>query len=197
MLVASNINEQKKIQKHIEQLATHDALTGLPNRLLFNDRLSHAMANSKRDGQLNAILFLDLDHFKNINDSLGHLEGDKLLVHVANVLQHSVRNNDTVARLGGDEFVISLENLPQDRQQAQQVTQEISDKILDKFIESMNVDQHLHHIGVSIGMVLFPTADENVIDLMRYANTAMYQAKGNGRKQAVFYDASMSALVEY
>jgi len=197
LLVASNIEEQKKIQKHIEQLASHDPLTGLPNRLLFNDRLSHAMTNSKRDGQLNAILFLDLDHFKNINDSLGHLQGDKLLIHVANVLQSAVRCNDTVARLGGDEFVILLGNLPNDPQQAKLITQEISDKILDKFIEPMSVDKHLHHIGVSIGMVLFPTAGESVSDLMRYADTAMYEAKGNGRKQAVFYDASMSAVVEH
>jgi len=197
LLVASNIDAQKKVQKHIEQLASHDTLTGLPNRMLFNDRLEHAMANSQRNKQFNAVLFLDLDHFKNINDSLGHSQGDKLLVHVASVLQGAVRNNDTVARLGGDEFVILLENLPNDLQQAQLATQEITDKILAKFIEPMSVDQHLHHIGVSIGMVLFPTAQESVSDLMRYADTAMYQAKGNGRKQAVFYDASMSALVEH
>ncbi|MBL4900081.1 MAG: EAL domain-containing protein [Colwellia sp.] len=197
LLVASNISEQKKIQKHIEQLASHDALTGLPNRLLFNDRLEHAMANSQRDGQLNAILFLDLDHFKNINDSLGHFEGDKLLVHVAKVLESTVRKNDTVARMGGDEFVILLENLTKDPIEAQRATQDITDKILDLFLEPMCVDEHLHHIGASIGIVIFPTNGESVADLMRYADTAMYQAKGNGRKQAVFYEASMSALVEY
>lgn len=196
LLVASNISEQKKIQQHIEQLATHDVLTGLPNRLLFNDRLAHVMANSQRDGQLNAILFLDLDHFKNINDSLGHLEGDKLLVHVAKVLQSTVRQNDTVARLGGDEFVILLENLSKNPSQAQRTTQYITEKILDKFSDPMSVDEHLHHIGASIGIVIFPIDGESVTDLMRYADTAMYQAKANGRKQAVFYEASMSALVE-
>jgi len=197
LLVASNISQQKKIQKHIEQLASHDSLTGLPNRLLFNDRLDHVMANSQRDGQFNAILFLDLDHFKNINDSLGHHEGDKLLVHVAKVLQSAVRKNDTVARMGGDEFVILLENLSKDPHQAQKATQEITEKILDKFSEPMSVDEHLHHIGTSIGIVIFPIDSESAADLMRYADTAMYQAKGNGRKQAVFYEASMSALVEY
>lgn len=197
LLVASNISEQKKIQKHIEQLASHDALTGLPNRLLFNDRLEHAMANSQRDGQLNAILFLDLDHFKNINDSLGHFEGDKLLVHVAKVLKSTIRKNDTVARMGGDEFVILLENLTKDPIEAQRATQDITDKILDMFLDPMSVDEHLYHIGASIGIVIFPMNGESATDLMRYADTAMYQAKGNGRKQAVFYEPSMSALVEY
>mgnify|MGYP003384985235 CR=1 FL=1 len=197
LLVASNISEQKKIQQHIEQLASHDALTGLPNRLLFNDRLEHAMANSQRNGQLNAILFIDLDHFKNINDSLGHLEGDNLLVHVARVLQSMVRKNDTVARMGGDEFVILLENLSTNLNQAQYATQEIIDKIMEKFSEPMSVDEHLHHIGASIGIVIFPTEEESVADLMRYADTAMYKAKENGRKQAIFYEASMIALVEY
>jgi len=196
LLVASNIDEQKKIQRHIEQLASHDTLTGLPNRLLFNDRLEHAMANRKRDGKLNAILFLDLDHFKNINDSLGHLEGDKLLVYVAKLLQSMVRTNDTVARLGGDEFVILLESLPKDLQQAERATKEIVDKIINRFIEPMNVDEYLHHIGVSIGIVLFPTAEESITDLMRYADMAMYQAKDNGRKQAVLYETGMSALIE-
>lgn len=197
LLVASNISAQKEIQKHIEQLASHDALTGLPNRLLFNDRLEHVIANSQRDGHFNAILFLDLDHFKNINDSLGHLEGDKLLVHVAKVLQNTVRINDTVARMGGDEFVILLENLSKDSNQAQITTQDITNKILEQFSAPMSVDEHIHHIGASIGIVIFPMDGENVTDLMRYADTAMYQAKSSGRKQAVFYEASMSALVEY
>ena len=196
IIVASNITEQRQIQQHIAKLATHDSLTGLPNRMLLNDRLELSLANCQRNHQHNALLFLDLDHFKNINDSLGHGVGDQLLIEVSKRLTGMVRQNDTVARLGGDEFVILLQELPEDREAAHDYVARIGDKLQEQLSQPIHVEDRALHVGVSIGVVLFPMQDKTQTDLLRYADTAMYQAKAKGRKQTVFYQEDMSVVVE-
>lgn len=196
LIVASDITEQRNIQQHVVRMASHDSLTGLPNRMLLNDRLSLAIANCHRHHQHNALLFLDLDHFKTINDSLGHIVGDELLIEVAKRLQQLVRKNDTVARLGGDEFVILLSDLPEDGATSKQRVSAICDKLLAQLSQPFFIYKRDLHVGVSIGVVMFPMAQATQTDLLRYADTAMYQAKAKGRGQTVFYQQTMSTAVE-
>ncbi len=196
LLVASDISEQIKVKDHIALLASHDTLTGLPNRMLLNDRLEVALAGCRRSHEFSAVLFLDLDHFKNINDSQGHVVGDEVLKEVAKILTHTIRNNDTVARLGGDEFVILLQGLSKDDHAATEQVSKVCDKIIEHISQPIHVSDNTLHIGVSIGIVLFPMYEESQDDLLRYADTAMYQAKAQGRNQAVFYQQDMSLVVE-
>lgn len=196
LLVANDISEQIKVKDHIAQLASHDSLTGLPNRMLLNDRLELALATCRRSHEFNAVLFLDLDHFKYINDSQGHVIGDEVLKKVADVLTNTIRQNDTVARLGGDEFVILLQGLSKDKETAMDHISKVCDKIIEQISLPIHVAERTLHIGVSIGIVLFPVDEESQGDLLRYADTAMYQAKALGRNQAVFYQQTMSKVVE-
>ncbi|MFT4924713.1 MAG: diguanylate cyclase (GGDEF)-like protein [Phenylobacterium sp.] len=196
LLVANDISEQIKVKDRIAELASHDSLTGLPNRMLLNDRLSLALATCRRSHEFNAVLFLDLDHFKYINDSQGHVVGDEVLKKVATILTHTIRSNDTVARLGGDEFVILLQGLSKDKESATDHVSKVCDKIIEQISLPIHVAERTLHIGVSIGIVLFPMDEESQGDLLRYADTAMYQAKALGRNQAVFYEQNMSKAVE-
>lgn len=196
LFVATDISEQKMVQDHISYMANHDTLTGLPNRALLNDRLEQALATSRRSGDLNALMFIDLDHFKNINDSLGHGVGDLLLKKVAEILINEVRSCDTVARLGGDEFVILLQAFQSDVDQVTQDVERVCHKLLTILSQPIEVKQHQLRIGASIGVVLFPMADKTLDDLMRFADTAMYHAKENGRNGFAFYHQAMSLAVE-
>jgi diguanylate cyclase (GGDEF)-like protein len=142
------------------------------------------------------VLFLDLDHFKNINDSQGHSIGDEVLKKVADSLTLTIRKSDTVARLGGDEFVILIQGLSKDRAKAEDYVSKVCDKIIEQLSHPVTVNDRTMHLGVSIGIVLFPIEAKSKDDLLRYADTAMYRAKALGRNKAVFYHQDMSQVVE-
>lgn len=185
--VITDISSLKETQTRLDFLAHHDALTELPNRLLFNDRLLHAIERARREESTLALLFIDLDHFKNINDSLGHHIGDLLLIEAAQRLRSLVRRADTVARLGGDEFVILME------MNASHVTAaNLADKIVTAFKLPFEVGGLDLHIGCSIGITLYPEDGSDATTLMKNADTAMYRAKAAGREGHVRYSGDLT-----
>ncbi|MCP4595489.1 EAL domain-containing protein [Neptuniibacter sp.] len=183
--VFSDISNLKESQRKVEFLATHDPLTGLPNRNLFQDRLDSALARSKRDESSLAVLFIDLDNFKSINDTLGHDVGDRLLVEVSGRLQAVVRDIDTVSRLGGDEFtVIITECGPAD-------VQDVSSRILSDLTEPVDLDGRKIFASASIGIAMYPEDGEDSNGLLKSADTAMYKAKESGRNRFQFFHTEM------
>ncbi|MCF8152482.1 MAG: EAL domain-containing protein [Sulfuritalea sp.] len=186
--IFADITEHKQTEEHVRHLAHYDALTNLPNRTLFNDRLGQALINAQRDNGKAAVMFLDLDRFKNINDTLGHGIGDLLLQEVAVRLTGCVRQGDTVSRLGGDEFVILLPEL-NDEKDARLVAQ----KLLNAAVFPMVLEGHELHISASIGISYYPMDGANAEALMKNADVAMYRAKEEGRNNFQFYHASMNA----
>jgi len=182
-----DLEERKRVELSIRHMAHHDALTGLPNRTLFRDRLTHAMAQADRYHQRLAVLFLDLDRFKAINDTLGHNVGDQLLKIAAERLRSCVRDCDTVARLGGDEFTVIVDDIMEVQDAAV-----VAQKILDILSQPFNLHGHEVFISVSIGITLYPTDDESADNLLRNADSAMYRAKEYGRNNYQFYVADMN-----
>ena len=168
-------------------LAQHDSLTDLPNRLLFNDRLTEAMSLAHRYGRKLAVLYLDVDRFKHINDSLGHAIGDRLLQSIATRLLGSVRASDTVSRQGGDEFVILLSELTHARDATV-----CADKILEVFRSPLRIDEHDLHVTASIGIVTYPDDGTDTETLMKNADFAMYHAKANGRDNCQFFKQELN-----
>jgi diguanylate cyclase (GGDEF)-like protein len=185
--VAIDITERKDAEARVEYLASHDALTGLANRTLLGDRISQAMAQMQRAGRLLALMFLDLDRFKEINDSYGHLVGDALLKQVAERLKGSVREGDSVARQGGDEFVILLTNLT-----APQDLAHIANKIVAAFQEPFFIEGRQLYVTTSAGAAVYPHDGEDIPTLFRNADTAMYEAKEDGGNTFKFYSRDMS-----
>ena len=185
--IFSDITERKASEDHVRHLAHHDALTNLPNRMLLMERLSHALAHAHRQGQKVAVMFLDLDRFKNINDTLGHMVGDQLLKSVAERLSACVREDDTVARLGGDEFVIVLEDVSS-IQDVIGVTQ----KLINAMERSVMLDRQEMYITTSIGVSVYPDDGDSADILIRHADTAMYRAKEQGRNNCQFFTADMN-----
>lgn len=185
-----DISELMRNQAQLDYLAFHDPLTKLPNRSLFRDRLEQAINRAHRQDRLIALLFLDLDRFKTINDSLGHALGDRLLKEVANRLGGCAREIDTVARLGGDEFTIILEDLEHPDQAVM-----IAQKVLDVLVEPFQVDEREFHVTASIGIALYPLDEREAEALIKAADTAMYHAKEAGRNSYQFYSAAMTARV--
>lgn len=175
--MAIDITEQKQAEERIHHVAHHDSLTGLPNRLLFNDRLGQAISVAKRDTSQFALLYLDLDKFKPVNDSFGHDAGDHLLARVAERIREQVRESDTVARVGGDEFTVILRDISS-RQDAAAVAQ----KIIESLAQSFNLGNSAQavEIGVSIGIALFPGDAQDHETLIKIADAAMYVAKTRG-----------------
>lgn len=186
----------KKAENEIYRLAFYDALTGLPNRRLLLDRLSVALSASTRNQQYGALIFLDLDNFKTLNDTLGHYFGDMLLVEVAKRLKMSVREMDTVARLGGDEFVVLLEDLDADLQEASRKVAQIAEKLRVKIATPYQLNENTRHSSPSIGVCMFYRNQVSVDDLLKYADMAMYQAKNAGRNRVRFFDPHMQQVVE-
>ena len=177
---------QKDILNH---QAHHDALTGLANRILFNDRLEQSLKKAKRSNTKIAILFLDLDHFKEINDSLGHAVGDDILKIVTNRLNSTIRNEDSIARLGGDEFVIMLDGLTQGQNASL-----LAQKILEVLAQPVTIEGHILYISSSIGISIYPDDGFSTDNLLKYADSAMYKAKEEGRNNFQFYSAEMTEL---
>lgn len=185
-----DVSERKHFETQILHQATHDSLTGLPNRVLFHDVLTHAMAHTLRIEKLLVVMFLDLDGFKNINDTLGHSYGDMLLKEIALRLKALLRKDDIVARQGGDEFTILL----QDLSDVQDITQ-IAEKILAAVSEPVMDKGHEMHVTASMGITVFPFDDIDIEHLLRNADTAMYRAKEAGRNNFQFYTAAMNTLI--
>jgi len=191
-----DISQQRLAEEQIRRLAFYDHLTGLPNRRLLMDRLVRTMSNAARLGQHGALMFLDLDNFKQLNDTLGHGMGDQLLSQVATRLQSCMRDVDSVARLGGDEFVMLLDGLSTDAAEAGTQVELVARKVLSTLGQPYVLGEQLHTSTPSIGIVLFKHGGDKVDDLLRMADVAMYQAKAAGRNTARFYDPAMQAAAE-
>jgi diguanylate cyclase (GGDEF)-like protein/PAS domain S-box-containing protein len=185
--VISDITEKKKAEESIKYLAHFDQLTGLHNRVLFKDRLEHAVVRARRNNVTVALLFIDLDRFKYVNDTLGHDAGDQLLIEVANILRECVRAHDTVARLGGDEFTVILEDLPHGRDAAI-----VASKIIDELVKPFTIHNQEAFIGSSIGIAIFPDNAETPEEVIKNADIAMYFAKESGRNQYQFYTQELA-----
>ena len=191
--VQRDITERKLIEEQLHQLAFYDPLTKLPNRRLLNDRLSQAIASSKRSGYYGALMFLDMDNFKQLNDSYGHELGDILLVEVANRLTDCVREIDTIARFGGDEFVIVLYELDVNKDEAKIratiVAEKVRATLAQPYLLTLHSEEIIeHHCAASIGVNLFIDDEISESDILKWADTAMYQAKEAGRNLIRFYD---------
>lgn len=187
--IFSDISLLKEYQLHLHHIAHHDALTDLPNRLLLGDRLTQAIAQARRAGRKLAVLYLDLDGFKPINDDHGHEVGDRVLVEIARRLQGAVRSGDTVARIGGDEFVVLLVGLS-GREECEEVTLRLSDRVT----QPIEVADLRLNLSASIGIAFFPDDEDEDADLLlRFADQAMYSAKSAGRNQFVFHHADWRA----
>ncbi len=192
----SDISLRKEAEEEIHRLAFYDPLTRLPNRRLLMDRLQKALVTSARCGCQGALLFLDIDDFKTLNDTKGHDFGDDLLVEVACRLQHCVRGGDTVARLGGDEFVVMLESLCSGEPEAVSRAETVGEKILDYLSQPYVLKNYEHHASASIGITLFQGSEKTAEDLIKHADVAMYQAKSAGRNTLRFFDPAMQSLLE-
>jgi diguanylate cyclase (GGDEF)-like protein/PAS domain S-box-containing protein len=191
-----NIDEQKRAEDALKRAATTDPLTGLPNRLLLRDRLERALTASRRHGRIGALLFLDLDHFKRVNDSYGHSVGDQLLNQIAARLKAELRSEDTLARMGGDEMLVLLPELEANLPLATAQAQGVALKLLRAFQAPFNLGERVLQAGASIGISLFPkSAHETSDDLIREADTAMYGAKADSRGSVRVFEASMQSSV--
>ena len=187
--VSTDVSQLKRTEEDLAHLAHYDPLTDLPNRLLFQSRLEHALEGAPEHGRQVAVLLLDLDRFKDINDSLGHPAGDALLQLVAGRVRQRLREDETMARLGGDEFALLLEHLA-DPQEAASLAQDVVTLLATPFRLE---DGHEVYLGGSMGISLFPNDGASATDLLRNADTALYQAKENGRNRFCFYTGNMNA----
>lgn len=176
----SDISERKAEEEHLRHIAYHDPLTGLANRVLFNDRLEQAIKVAMRNNTQFAILFLDLDKFKPVNDLFGHKIGDRLLQKVADRLTRSVRETDTVTRLGGDEFVILLENVT-----SRKMVEKLLSQITDAIDKAYRIDDYDIEIGVSAGISMYPDHGTDAKTLLHYSDIAMYETKESKRGHAL------------
>lgn len=194
--VARDITERQQVEdllseneKRLHHLAHHDPLTDLPNRLLFEDRLKHALSKAPRSRKQVALFFLDLDHFKDVNDNLGHDYGDYLLIDVANRLSSCVREGDTVARLGGDEFLVLLEEID-----SIEMVEAMAERICSALTHELTRDNYHQRVSASIGISIYPEDGTNGQELMRKADQAMYQAKGKGKANYQFASSPQGHL---
>ncbi|MXS82519.1 EAL domain-containing protein [Nitrosomonas oligotropha] len=183
--------ERRQLEQHISFMANHDVLTGLPNRLLLQDRLSQALAHNQRHHDFSAVLFIDLDHFKVVNDTLGHGFGDLLLKEVAVRLLSSIRSEDTASRQGGDEFIVILTEITD-----LEDVESIAKKILHLLALPYHINERILHIDSSIGIALYPKDGKDVDALLKHSDLAMYHAKATGRSNYQFYSAEMDRLIQ-
>jgi len=181
--------ERKRSEDKLSHLAQYDLVTGLPNRALFRDRLTRALAHAQRKKHISALLFLDLDHFKSINDSLGHDAGDQLLKEVADRLRLCLREGDTIARLGGDEFTIILEEITESENVAN-----VAQKLIDLMAQSFSINGQEVFVTTSIGIATYPDCGEDQKTLIKNADAALYDAKAHGRGGYRFYHEKMNVI---
>ena len=194
--LSRDITERKQAEARSHQLAYFDGLTGLPNRRMLLDRMEHALRSAQQTAQVGAVLYIDLDNFKQINDARGHTVGDALLMQVAQRLTQQLRPGDTVARLGGDEFVVLVHNVAADMESAGRAALLVAEEIRAVLEAPYTIATHLYSTTGSIGITLFPKRGDGVEDLLREADTAMYRAKDLGRNRIRFYEAAMQADVQ-
>jgi diguanylate cyclase (GGDEF)-like protein/PAS domain S-box-containing protein len=187
--VAKDVTERKKAEQIISYQAYHDQLTGLANRILFKDHLDMAIAQAKRNQKMLAVMFLDMDRFKVVNDTLGHVIGDSLLKKVASRLKGCLREGDTLARQGGDEFTLLLPQID-DREDAMRT----AEKMIKSFDASFQIDGHELYVSISIGIALYPVDGESIDTLIKNADIAMYDSKAKGRNRYQLYSGSMNVL---
>lgn len=186
--IFSDAHTQEGILERLHYLAYYDGLTGLPNRRLFQDRLSISIAQARREGDMLALMFIDLDNFKQINDRLGHRIGDSLLIAVTERMKACLRDCDTLARLGGDEFTVILPNLPQS-----DATTRVAIKFLESLANPVLVEEHKLQVSASIGISIFPEDGDDAENLLNHADIAMYQIKRSGRNGYLHYDKTMGS----
>ncbi len=194
--LSTDISQRKLAEENLKYLAHHDGLTGLTNRNYFVDQLRKTFALARRQQNHGALLFFDCDHFKAINDSLGHQVGDEILKLIGDRLTVNTRVEDEVARLGGDEFVVMLVNLGEDERVAAERAQNIAEKLKNIILRPYELDGQFHHLTPSIGVSLFPQENQTADDVMKHADTAMYRAKDAGRNTVRFFMLSMQQEVE-
>lgn len=190
-----DVTEQRRIEARVKHQAYHDALTDLPNRLLLHDRLQQHLALGERHGLSCALLFFDLDHFKRVNDSLGHTSGDAVLQEVSRRLQARVRKADTVARLGGDEFVILLTGLPGKPEESAERARVNAAELLEAVSAPMSIGGHGLQLSCSIGIALSSEHGNTPEDLLKHADTALYGVKASGRNNIAFFEPQMQVIV--
>ena len=193
--LSREVTERIQAEEKINELAFYDQLTGLPNRTLLMDRLRQAITASERDGSFGALLFIDLDNFKTLNDTLGHDQGDMLLKLCSQRLTTNVRAGDTVARLGGDEFVIVLSDMGTCDQEAAKHTETVGEKLLSELNQLYQLDTVTYRTTQSVGATLFGGRGENIDELLKQADLAMYKAKEEGRNRLCFFDPEMEVVV--
>lgn len=196
VLLGSDISERKKAEEQIYTLAFYDPLTKLPNRQLLFDRISQALANSKRHQKYGALLFIDLDNFKSLNDTRGHHIGDELLIQVSRRIESILREGDTLGRLGGDEFVVLLESLSPEKESAAIQSEQFAYRIKHIVNLPYTLFGYEHTISPSIGVVLFVGDEKNKESLIKHADIAMYQAKQSGRNTIRYYDPLMQKAIQ-
>jgi diguanylate cyclase (GGDEF)-like protein len=187
VIVFHDVSHAHEMSQRMSHLAHHDHLTGLPNRLLFNDRLAQAMAAARRHSEQLAVLFVDVDRFKHVNDSLGHAIGDRLLLSVAERLAASVRGSDTVSRQGGDEFVILLSTIAHAEDAAVSAI-----KLLTALSLPHRIEEHVLRITLSIGIAVYPDDGSDAESLVKHADIAMLNAKNTGRNNYQFFRSGMN-----
>ena len=194
--IARDITIRKEAEKEIEKLAFFDSLTNLPNRRMLNERLSMCVNRIKRTNKTGALLYLDVDKFKRVNDSLGHSAGDELLVELSKRLSAIIRESDTLARVGGDEFVILLEYVGEDNEQANIESAIVAQKLQSVFHEKFEIGRLAFQVSCSIGICLIDSENTAIDNILKFADTAMYRAKGKGGNSYSFYDPKLQTLLE-
>ncbi len=194
--LARDTTERRRAEEQLRQLVRYDPLTGLANRVLAEQHIAHALARARRNGHYGAVMFLDVDRFKNINDSLGHPVGDQLLIELGATLRQTLRGEDLAARFGGDEFVIVLEDLGPDRLEASARAEHIAEKLRHACATPFVLGEHQQQVSVSIGIVLFPDDDCGVDELLKRADIAMYKAKEGGRNRICFFSPELQEIAE-
>ena len=197
LCICRDLAERSRARREIERLEFFDVLTGLPNRRMLMDRLEWSIIACQQRGTYAALLFIDLDNFKDLNDSLGHQKGDRLLCEVGKRLMASVRSGDVVARFGGDEFVVLVENLGAVREQAESHVRAVVEHVITRFKQPFVLDGQAHHSTPSIGVTVFGDQESlSVQELLKRADLAMYEAKSAGRNTQRFFDPQMQAMVD-
>ncbi len=193
--LARDITRQKLAEDDLQKLARFDQLTGLPNRRLILERLEQGLARAKRNNNYGAVLFIDIDNFKDVNDSLGHQQGDRLLITIAERLKSVIRIQDVASRFGGDEFVVLLEDLGLNHIQSSQRAEFIAEKLREACASEIKLSEHELHIELSIGIVIF--SNEDLPDeILQHADTAMYKAKNTGRNRICFFSRELQEIAE-